>query len=49
MIVGKYGQEDGGRHTKGVRQRNGVGMWKAIKNRWEVSKIKLSSRLALGT
>ena len=32
VIVGKYGQEDGGWCTKGVTERYEVGVWKAIRN-----------------
>ena len=32
IIVGKYRQEEGGWCTKEVRERDGVGVWKTIKN-----------------
>ena len=32
MIVGKYGLEEGGWCSKEVRERYGVGVWKAITN-----------------
>ena len=42
VISHKYGEEEGGWHTREVNRRNGVGLWKAIKKKWSL----LDSRLA---
>ena len=42
LIVGNYGLEEGGWWTKEVRERNKVGVWKAIINGWEAFKDKTS-------
>ena len=35
IISSKYDLQEGGWCSKGVRDRYGVGVWKAIKNGWE--------------
>ena len=35
IITGKYGLQEGGGCSKGVRDCYGVGVWKAIRNGWE--------------
>ena len=35
IIIGKFGEEEGGCHSRGVRGGYGVGVWKAIRNEWE--------------
>ncbi|KAL6329280.1 hypothetical protein AAG906_015483 [Vitis piasezkii] len=35
IILGKYGVEDGGWCSRGVREGYGVGVWEAIINEWE--------------
>ena len=48
VIVGKYGQEDEGWCTNGVRERHGVGVWKAIKNGWEDLKVRMRFKVGSG-
>ena len=40
VIVGKYGTQEEERCTKKVRGRYGVGVWKSIRNGWDVFKDK---------
>ena len=40
VIVGKYRTQEEERCTKKVRGRYGVGVWKSIRNGWEVFKDK---------
>ena len=40
VIVGKYRMQEGEWCTKEVRGRYGVGVWKSIRNGWEVFKDK---------
>ena len=42
VIIGKYGLQEGAWCTKEVRGMFGVGVWKAIRNGWEVFKDKTS-------
>ncbi|RVW63334.1 hypothetical protein CK203_058258 [Vitis vinifera] len=48
VIVGKYGQEDEGWCTNGVRERYGVGVWKAIRNGWEDLKVRMHFKVGSG-
>ena len=48
MIVGKYGQVEGGLCSKVVREGHGVGVWKAIKGRWEMFKTRTRFTVGLG-
>ena len=48
VLVGKYGQEDEGWCTNGVRERHGVGVWKAIKNGWEDLKVRMRFKVGSG-
>ena len=46
MIVGKYGQVEGG--SKVVREGHGVGVWKAIRGKWEMFKTRTGFRVGFG-
>ena len=46
IIIGKYGLQEGGGCSKGVRDRYGVGVWKVIRNGWE--NIRTHSRFIVG-
>ena len=46
IITGKYGLQEGGWYSKGVSDRYGVGVWKAIRNGWE--NIRTHSRFIIG-
>ncbi|RVX10959.1 putative ribonuclease H protein [Vitis vinifera] len=46
IITGKYGLQEGGWCSKGVRDRYGVGVWKAIRNGWK--NIRTHSRFIVG-
>ncbi|RVW89042.1 hypothetical protein CK203_029384 [Vitis vinifera] len=46
IITGKYDLQEGGWCSKGVRDRYGVGVWKAIRNGWE--NIRTHSRFIVG-
>lgn len=50
VIIGKYGVHEGAWCTKEVRGRFGVGVWKAIRNGWDVFKAntRLKSVQGLG-
>ena len=41
VIVGKYGQVEGGWCSKVVREGHGVGVWKAIRGIWEIFKTRV--------
>ena len=46
MIVGKYGQVEGG--SKVVREGHGVGVWKAIRGKWEMFKTRTGFTIGFG-
>ncbi|RVX10936.1 putative mitochondrial protein [Vitis vinifera] len=46
VIVGKYGQVEGG--SKVVREGHGVGVWKAIRGKWEMFKTRTGFRVGFG-
>ena len=46
IISSKYDLQEGGWCSKGVRDRYGVGVWKAIRNGWE--NIRTHSRFIIG-
>lgn len=46
MIVGKYGEEEMGWCSREVRERYGVGVWKAIKGGREVLKGRTNFKVA---
>ena len=46
IISSKYDLQDGGWCSKGVRDRYGVGVWKAIRNGWE--NFRSHSRFLVG-
>ena len=47
VIIGKYGVQEATWCTKEVRGRFGVGVWKAIRNGWDV--FKANTRLKVGS
>ena len=48
MIVGKYGQVEGGSCSKVVRKGHGVGVWKAIRGKWEMFKTRTGFTIGFG-
>ena len=44
VIIGKYGVEDGGWCSRGVREGYGVGVWKTIRNEREELRCTLHGR-----
>ncbi|RVW56377.1 hypothetical protein CK203_101734 [Vitis vinifera] len=48
MIVGKYGQVEGGWCSKVVREGHGVGVWKAIRGKWEMFKTRTGFTIGFG-
>ena len=48
VIVGKYRMQEGEWCTKEVRGRYGVGVWKSIRNGWEVFKDKTRFQVGSG-
>ena len=48
VLVGKYGQEDEGWCTNGVRGGYGVRVWKAIRNGWEDFKVRMRFKVGSG-
>ena len=47
VIIGKYGVQEGACCTKEVKGRFGLGVWKAIRNEWNV--FKANTRLKVGS
>ena len=48
VIVGKYGQVEGGWCSKVVREGHGVGVWKAIRGKWEMFKTRTGFTIGFG-
>ena len=48
VIVGKYGQVEGGWCSKVVGEGHGVGVWKAIKGKWEMFKTRTKFTVGFG-
>ena len=48
VISLKYGEEEGGWRTRDVIGRNGVGLWKAIRNEWLFLKSRLAYQVGNG-
>ena len=48
MIVGKYGQVEGGSCSKVVRKGHGVWVWKAIRGKWEMFKTRTGFTIGFG-
>ena len=48
IIIGKYGQEEGGWCTKEVSEGNGERVWKAIRGGWPTFKDKIGFKVSFG-
>ena len=48
VIVGKFGEEEGGWTTREVRESYGMGLWKDIRKGWEEFFLKTSIRIGNG-
>ena len=46
VIVGKFGEEEGGWTTRKVRESHGMGLWKDIRKGWE--EFFLRTRIHIG-
>ena len=48
VIVGKFGEEEGGWTTREVRESYGMGLWKEIRKGWEEFLLRTSIRIGNG-